>query len=378
MSEYSSSRRRLLFVVNVGWFFLSHRLALAIAAARDYEVHVACGIENPAEAEKIRMHGLQFHRLDLVRSSLSPMGALRVMWQLREVIALVRPDIVHLVAVKTVLLGGLVARFMRVPRVICAFSGLGAAFTARTWASRIAQRMLLRLYRLALGGKGAIAIFQNDEDRCVFTSANAISVQRTVVIRGVGVDLTEFPVTPEPTGTPVVVLATRMLRDKGVVEFAGAARRLLSAGIKATFVLAGAPDPANPSSLTAAELIELASVPGMEWRGHVSNMPALLASASIVCLPSYREGLPKVLVEAASAGRAIVATNVPGCRDVVVDGKTGLLVPPRDVVSLADALRSLIECREARSRMGANGRELMERFFDERDVIASVLQLYAH
>jgi glycosyltransferase involved in cell wall biosynthesis len=374
--------RRVLFVVNVGWFFLSHRLALARAAmARGCEVHLACGIEQPWERERIAAEGIVLHELPLRRSSGSAAGALRVMRAVAKMLAEVKPQVVHLVALKVVLLAGLVTRRVPGRRIIAAFSGLGHLFTDEGTKARVARALIMPWFRIALRGESCVALFQNADDLAVFTAAGAVPERRTRLIRGVGVDLSRFDAQAVPEGdadggTPCVVLPARVLREKGVREFAAAARELRTRGYRWDFVLAGDPDPENPSSLSPEEIARLEQDCGVRALGHVDDIPSLLARASIVCLPSYREGMPKALAEAAAAGRPIVATDVPGCREAVVPGRNGLLVPPRDAGALAAALETLLRDPALRRSMGGESRAIAEERFDERVLISNTLSLY--
>jgi len=231
-------------------------------------------------------------------------------------------------------------------------------------------------YRLALSDKRTRVIFQNPDDIREFVEAGVVAPGQVCLIGGSGVDLELFFPCPEPPGVPQVVLPARMLRDKGVIEFAEAARVLRSQGIAARFLLAGMRDEENPASLETRELRRLERETGVEWLGHVADMPALYRSASVVCLPSYREGLPKVLIEACAAGRPIVTTDVPGCRQVVTEGVNGLLSRPRDVASLAAALGALLRDPDMRSRLGAAGRRRAETEFDVRLIVRATLELY--
>jgi glycosyltransferase involved in cell wall biosynthesis len=349
--------------------------------ARGCEVHLACGIEQPWERERIAAEGIALHELSLRRSSGSAAGALRVMRELSATVAALRPDVVHLVALKVVLLGGLVVPRRPGRRIVAAFSGLGHLFTDEGGRARVARAIIMPWFRLALRGESCVALFQNADDQAVFTRPGAVPERRTRLIRGVGVDLARFdpravPVGEGDGGTPCVVLPARVLREKGVREFAAAARELRARGHRWEFLLAGDPDPENPSSLSAAEIAALERDCGVRALGHVEDIPGLLARASVVCLPSYREGMPKALAEAAAAGRAIVATDVPGCREAVVPGRNGLLIPPRDAGALARALEQLLGDPALRQRMGRESRALAEERFDERVLISNTLELY--
>jgi len=368
------SAPRLLFVVNVDWFFLSHRLPIALAA-RDagYDVHLATALTGPAEA--IKAHGITLHPLHIDRRSAGPWNAW-VLW--RDMVRLMRqlrPDVVHLVTIKPVLLGGLAARETRVPQVIAAISGLGFIFTARGVLARLRGLVVARLYRIALARKGVRVIFQNADDQALLQRHAGIRDEQVVRIRGSGLDVAAWPQKPLPPGPPVVLMAARLLIDKGVREFVEAAQRL-KGHQGARFVLVGGPDPGNPTSITTAQLNQWVASGAIEWWGHRSDMAEVLASAHVVVLPSYREGLPRGLIEAAASGRAVVTTDVPGCRDAIEAGSTGLLVPARDGQALAEAVRSLLDDPARCAAMGEAGRRLATEAFDVSSVIERHLALY--
>ncbi len=368
---------RLLIVVNVGWFFLSHRLPVALAAKRaGYDVHVACGVDAEEEARTIRSYGIEFHRLSLQRANRSPLSELRVLRELLRLYRSVDPQVVHHVTIKPVLYGGMICRAMFRGRIVQAISGLGYLFTTRSIAGGAMRRLAKWAYRVALSGKNTRVIFQNRDDMAVFVSQGLVPGANAVLIRGSGVDLERFRPVREAPGPVTVLLPARMLRDKGVYEFLGAAAELRKRNVSARFVLAGGIDSGNPEGIPVDELQRAAMAAGVEWWGQRSDMVEVLASAHIVCLPSYREGLPMALLEAAAAGKPMVATNVPGCREVVLEGITGLLVPPRQVLPLADCLQTLIGEPALRMTMGQAARRLCEAEFGVESVVRSTLELY--
>lgn len=366
--------RRLLFVVNVDWFFLSHRLPLALAA-RDagFEVHVATRLTGAASA--IEGHGLVLHPLALDRRGQSPIDALRLLFALLSLLRRLRPQVVHLVTIKPVLIGGLAARLCRVPRVVAAISGLGFVFTSRGWLARMRRGAVSLLYRLALGHPAVRVIFQNGDDLAMLQRHIRLRAGQAVLVRGSGIDLVVWPALPLPAGPPLVVMASRLLVDKGVREFAGAAR-LLAGRAGARFVLVGDVDDGNPASLQRDEVMRWQSEGILQWWGHRKDMQAVLAQAHIVVLPSYREGLPRVLIEAAACGRAVVTTDAPGCRDAIRPGVTGLLAAPGDTRSLAACIEELLTDPVRRDRMGRAARQWSEEVFDLRDVVRAHLSLY--
>lgn len=367
--------RTLLFVVNVDWFFLSHRLPIALEARRQgYSVHIATGLTD--KLDELQRHGLVVHPLALDRSSTGLGNAWRTMMQLWQVFRAVRPNVVHLVTIKPVLLGGLVARLTGEPAVVAAVSGLGFVFVARGAKAMVRRWLVGGLYRVALGHRNLRVIFQNPDDRASISRLAHLSSSKIEMIRGSGVDLTQYVHTPLPPGVPVVVLAARLLADKGVREFVQAARLLRQQGVAARFCLVGSVDPANPASLTDVELAQRASEGVVELWGQRTDMPEVLRAAHVVVLPSYREGLPKVLLEAAACGRAVVTTDVPGCSDAIDPGVTGVLVPVRNAAALADAIKCLISDPARCQSMGDAGRALAESAFDVRQVVAAHMRIY--
>lgn len=368
-------KKKLLFVVNVDWFFISHRLPIALSAINSgFEVHLATGITDKLAI--LHSYDLKVHPLGLVRDGVGVLNAFQTLLDLKMIIKKVNPDIVHLVTIKPVLLGGLVARWMRVPALVSAVSGLGYVFMANGWVARVRLRIVKNLYRLAFGHSNQVVIFQNPDDREILIDVTNLPEEKAVIIRGSGVDLMQFFVLPEVVGQPVVLFPARLLADKGVFEFVAAAKLLRSQGKDARFVLAGAVDTANPTSVSQNQLDGWVKEGIVEHWGYCTDMPKALASANLVVLPSYREGLPKVLLEAAACGRAVVTTDVPGCRDAIVSCLTGILVPVRDVVHLAAAIEILITKPEKRKAMGLAGRKLAEREFDVNAVVDKHLSIY--
>jgi len=370
-----SSSRRLLYLVTEDWYFCSHRLPLAMAArSAGYEVSVATRVTEHGQA--IRDAGLDLIPLKLSRRSHNPLRELASIAQIAAVYRRTRPHIVHQVAVKPVLYGSLAARITGVPAVVNALAGMGYLFSSSERKARVLRPLVESAYRALLNRANSRLIVQNPDDLALLQARGIADPTRTVMIRGSGVDLSMFAAAPGPPGVPVVVLPARMLRDKGVVEFVDAARRLRSQGVAARYALVGEPDPENPASVAPEQLRQWVSEGVVEWWGWRDDMAEVFRDCHIVCLPSYREGLPKALIEAAAAGRAIVTCDVPGCREVVRDGDNGLLVPARDSQALADALARLLTDPSLRARMGARGRVRAEAEFSLDAVIERTLAVY--
>ena len=368
--------KRLLFLLNDAPFFVTHRLAVAIAArAVGFEVHVAVPFEARAAAT-IRAAGILLHDVPLRRGARAPAGELRLIAAYWRLIGTLQPDVVHAVTMKPVLYGGLVARLRGVTAVVHAVTGLGYLFVSAGPLAWLQRKLVLALYRLSLGHPNARAIFQNPDDRDLFLRRRVVRPDSTVMIRGCGVDTREFPYTPEPPGPPLVLFPARIIGDKGVREFVSAARILKDFGVKATFRLLGRTDPDNPTNVAESEVRAWEAEGVVEWRGFSTEMPIELALSHVVCMPSYREGLPRVLIEAAAVGRPIVTTDVPGCREVVRDGDNGVLVPVRDPVALAKALRRLLDDKRLRAAMGARGRARVMAEFSVESFVADSLAVY--
>ena len=369
--------KSLLFVVNAMWFFLSHRLAIAMGASRlGYKVHVAGDFESRNEILELESHDIQFHHVPMVRGPGSPLSDLLLPFRLWSLYRRIRPTIIHHVTAKPIIFGSLAARFIPRSRVVNAVSGLGYAFSSQDIAARLVRWPMRIAYRLLLSGRRSYQIFQNTADQEALFGGDR-PTRHWVFIPGSGVDLDVFQATPQSSGDPMVLLPARMLRDKGIAEYCEAASMVRKAIPTARFVMAGRLDPENPAGLSEGTIGELCKATGAEWIGESMQMPQLMERATLVCLPSYREGLPKALVEACAAGRPIVTTDVPGCRDVVRHGIEGLLVPPRNAGALAAAIQTLLANGEIRDAMGKNARLRAEAEFDVRKIVARTLEVYA-
>jgi glycosyltransferase involved in cell wall biosynthesis len=367
---------RLLIVVNYAEFFLSHRLGVALEARRrGFDVHIA-GQDGPRVPE-VRANGLPFHVLPRMRGPGSPLREAGTVIALTRLYRRVRPDLVHHVSIKPVLYGTLAARAARVPAVVNAISGLGSVFVASGPSARLRRSLVEAGYALALRHPRMRTIVQNTDD-WTFLAKVARQPEETLrLIAGSGVDVNLFRPVPEArVGPALVVLPARMLGDKGVREFVAAARLLRADGHHARFALVGGTDPDNPSAVLEAEIRDWVAEGAVEWWGHRDDMVDVYAAAHVVCLPSYREGLSKALIEACASGRPIVTTDVPGCRDVVQDGVNGLLVPARNAPSLARALARLLTDPQLRTTMASHGRRRAEIEFGLDSVLDAHMQLY--
>lgn len=360
---------RLLFVVTEDWYFVSHRLELAIAAKRagfDVTVVTRCGDRRKA----IEDAGIGTVPFAMDRRGLNPLALGREAWSLATVLRRERPDVVHLVALRPVVIGGLAVRLAGIAGVVSAVTGMGFLFTdggRLPWIRRTVQSALPWLLSRGL------TIVQNADDLQQLATFG-LPAARMRLIPGAGVDTARFAPQPVPEGPPVVMMASRLLWDKGVGEFVAAARLLR--GRRVRFVLVGDLDAENPASITEADLRQWVDEGAVEWWGYSTDMAKTLALADLVCLPSYREGFPKALLEAMACGKACITTDVPGCREAVRHGDNGLLVPVKDPAALAAAIGKLLDQPSARERMAARGRERVLAEFSQERVIEATLSVY--
>ncbi len=371
----SAKSPRLLFFVTEDWYFCSHRLPIAIAAKQaGFDVWVLT--REMAHGDVIRGAGLTLFPITLTRGGIHPLRELALL--LRVVLAYrqIRPDIVHHVAMKPVIYGSIVARVIRGARVVNALGGMGYMFTSRDLTARLLRPIAEFWLGLALRRKGSVTLLQNPDDLTLLCGLGIVKRDSVSLIPGSGVDTRRFHPVPPPAGAITVVLAARMLRDKGVLEFVEAARQLGGLSPTLRFVLAGDNDPSNPASISSQQLRAWVAEGVVEWWGWRDDMAAVYQSAHIACLPSYREGLPKSLQEAASCGLPIVTTDVPGCREVVRAEQNGILIPHRDATALAKALARLIADAPLRAKMGEKSREIAEREFSIQNVVAHTLETY--
>ena len=366
---------RLLIFVSEDWYFWSHRLPIAQAALEaGYDVALLTRVS--AHGEQIIEQGIRLIPIEFSRSGKNPLGEWRTLLELVRVFRKEKPDILHCVAIKPVLYGSLAAKLAGIRRIVNAVAGLGHIFTAQNRNPAI-KLIVVMAFRFLLKG-GCKVITQNPDDSKLLIDLKAVLPNQIVLIRGAGVDLEKFTPSNTPAGIPIVMFAARLLWEKGAREFVEAAKILRGRGVEARFVIVGAPDNENHSAIPQAQLDAWATEPNVECWGKRADMHRVLSECEVFCLPSYYgEGVPKVLLEAAAAGKALVTTDMPGCREVVIPGVNGLQVEPRNPIALATAIRTLLSDRELCSRMGKESRALAESEFDVERVKKQTIALYA-
>ena len=375
--------RRLLYVINEAYFFMAHRLpAVKAVEGLDFEIHVAAPRSHtwaPTDFDLSQLSdaGFIYHELPLSRRGLNPFQELRTIFALWRMYDRLRPDMVHHLTIKPIIYGGIAARLAGVPVVIASVTGLGQIFVADGILAAALRKLVVWLYKLAAKHPRFRALVENPDDRATLDRLGAVPRHLTTVINGTGVPVDKFSPKPLPVGSPIIVLASRMIREKGIEDFVAAAAIVRQRGSEARFVLVGDSKADNPRSIPEAQLREWDRSGIIEWWGRREDIPNVFAQASVVCLPTrYGEGIPRSLIEAASCARPLVATDAPGCREIVRNEENGLLVPIGDQLALANALERLIDDPALRLRMGNLGREIVCKNFSVETVTGQTRAVY--
>ncbi|MCK5682291.1 glycosyltransferase family 4 protein [bacterium] len=372
----------ILFLVTDDWFFLMHRKALALAA-QDAGFQVLVATAPGPKVKEIEGLGFTHYPLKMRRASRNPFREVVGLFDLVKLYRCLQPDIVHQVSIKPIIYGSLAAQIAGVPAVVNAVTGLGFVFIAGGRLKNILRSLVEAAYRFVGKRTGVRFLFENPDDLDHFLKKQIIASEKAVLILGSGVDVKRFkpqvsrPESESGTKKPVVLLAARLLWHKGIREFVEAARILLCKGVEAQFWLAGMPDSSNPAAVPVSRLLFWHRQGNIRWLGFQKDMPALYQQADVVCLPTrYREGIPVTLLEAAASGKPLVATDMPGCREIVRSGENGFLVVPGDISDLVAALEKLLLDVQLRDEFGLNGRRLVENGFSDKKVISDTFAVY--
>lgn len=370
---------RILFFANTDWYLYNFRRSLALAVKS--RGHTVLLVSPPGKyGEQLRAMGFEWIPAPMDRRSLNPLRELMLIVWLARLIWKEHVDVIHGFTIKAAVYGALAARMAGVTRRVASITGLGYVFTSDDTRARVLRPIVKFLMRLALGGEQARLILQNADDVQLFGQSGWVDASHVVLIPGSGVDCCRFTAELRKQDTPTlamrVLLPARLLWDKGVAEYVAAARELRRSGRNIEFLLAGMPDPGNPSAVPEEVIRHWEEEGVVRWLGHVEDMPALFHAVDVVVLPSYREGLPKGLIEAAACELPLVTTRVPGCREVVDDGVNGLLVPVKDPQALARAIARLHDDAHLRVAMGHAARERVLERYDEQIIIKKTLDVY--
>ena len=370
---------RLLFVVNVDWYFRLHWLSRVRACqAAGYEIHLCCQFSNDDKLRQLQDSGIHCHPMSLARTSLNPLNEVRSLVQLRRVVRRVRPDLVHTITIKVNLYGGLAATAFAIP-LVSTVAGRGWVFSDSSLKARTITHIVNWLYRRIFRHGKTRIIFENPCDRDYFVQHNLLQSAQTRVILGAGVDLVQFPLIDNGQMQDATLLfASRMLKSKGLDTLVAACDLLEARGQKVRLRVAGILDERQADALPLAQIEQWANVGKIEWLGTRDDMPALIGESMLVALPTrYGEGVPRILIEAAACGRALLATDVSGCREIVSHGNNGFLISPQaEIEEWADAIGDLLRDRDQVIAMGLNGRRLVEENFSDARVCEDTLELY--
>ena len=367
----------LLFLVTEDWYFCLHRLPIA-RAARDAGFRVIVATQVRDHGELLAREGFEVIPMRWTRGSLNPLHMLSELRQIMTIYRERQPDLVHHVALRPSLYGSMAAALTGVAPVLNNLAGLGLAFSSRGILNGFMRAVLTRAFKWLFGRPGSCTVVENSDDQAFLVDKAGLAAGSVILIRGIGVDTERFAPTLEPKGdVPVVTLVSRMLWPKGIGELVQAARILRERGVAVRIRLVGTPDTTSRVAVPAGQLAQWQAEGLVEWLGHRDDIPELWRTSNIAVLPSYyREGVPRSLLEAAACGRAIVTTDMPGCREIVEHGVNGLLVPPRDASALADAIAQLAADAAMRRRMGQAGRALVEKVFSEESTVEQTLAVY--
>lgn len=370
--------KKLLFIVNVDWYFQLHWLPRAIAAKKSgFDVIVATHFTAPSIRTELRKLGFSLVPLFLDRKSINPVNNLKTKQRIAKLVDRIQPDIVHSITVKPNVYSGFICSRRNLCQVM-SVTGLGLTFSSKKTKARLSKKIITRLYRKVAQNPNSHILFENEDDRALFSNLRIADRSRLSVISGAGVDLTEYSYQKEVDNScPIILFAARMLWDKGLADLIAAAAILRKKGVKLELKVAGILDNQSSAAISELQIKKWHKQGDINWLGEIKDMPKLIAQSNIVCLPTtYGEGVPRVLIEAAAIGRAIVTTDVNGCREIVLNNKSGVLVPPRDPVALAAALERLVLNKQTRIEFGLQSRQLVEEKFCQKIVIKRTRAIY--
>lgn len=370
-------KQKLLLLVNVDSFFISHRIEIGLAAIKKgYEVHVGC-LLTKNNKNFLKKKGFLVHNVNFHRSSLNVFSFFKNLLEIYFLFKRIKPNIVHLISVKPAILGGIVCRILKVPSVVFSITGLGSLYLSESFLFKFCKLAINQMYKLVFMHDNVKIIFQNKSDLGYFKKKINLDIKKTILIKGSGVSLKKYFPTQIPSGRPVVLMASRFLKDKGIFEFVNSAKILKEKKINAEFVLVGLEDPHNPSHISSFTIENWVKKKLISNWGYQKNMNKILSKSSVVVLPSYGEGFPKIIMEAAACSRAVITTNVPGCRDAVKPNITGILVPVKNSKALANAIIHLLKNKSKLREMGKKGLVYAKKNFGIQGIVAKNLDIYS-
>jgi glycosyltransferase involved in cell wall biosynthesis len=376
-------KKKIVYLVNHVAFFVSHRLPLAIHAKKNgYQVVLVTGLAGSnsmeTEAQKLlKKYDIEHIRVRMSVSSFNILTEFIGVLELTYNLIRIKPSIIHAVSTKGIIYGGILARLLRIKSLVISYAGMGYLFTGNTDSKlKVFQFIFILLQKFILKHKNLRVIIQNNDDKKFLINHNIVKKKYIVFIKGSGVNLKKFAFSPIKQAEKIVLFPSRLLRNKGVIEFLEASKILSKKYPDWRFVLAGSIDYVHPTSISLEDINNFIKIKNIEWVGHQTNILKLYKKSSIVCLPSYREGMPKSLIEAAAVGRPVVTTNAVGCKESVLNKKTGIIVPTKNIDKLAQGIETLIRNKKLRYKYGKDARIFAEKSFDLEDVKDKVQDIY--
>jgi glycosyltransferase involved in cell wall biosynthesis len=371
------NQKKVVFFINVDWYFNLHWVNRARKALENgYQVHVVTNFISKKIKTQLMHEGFYCRHISFDRKSLNPFSIIKTTLHFFFIILSIKPDILHCITVKANLIGGTVARLFNIP-VIFSVTGLGTSFSSNRISSLFARNLVVKAFKWVARGARYRIIFENNDDKATFNKLKIGHPDCLLVIKGAGVDINLFSFSSKFPVNPVVFFAARLLWDKGLDNLIEASKILRSRGRNFTIKVAGIIDKQNINAIDEKQIIKWHEHGLIEWLGQRNDMASLLSHSSMVVLPTtYGEGIPRILIEAASTGRPIIGTDVSGCREIIRHGYNGFLVPPSDPEKLADAIDELLLDSRKQIQFGSNGRLMVEQEFTEKKVIAETFAVY--
>ncbi len=366
---------KIFLVSNTDWYLYRFRLSLG-KDLLEYGMEPVFISPFGKYVEKIRAAGIRWLEWNVERRSYFPSQELISVFRFMNLLRVEKPALIHNHTIKPVFYGSLSARLVHFPNVVNSITGRGYLFLGNTLSLRITRKIVIPVYRFVTDNPNYVTIFENQDDLGYFKSFGSFSHTHNVIIPGVGVDIHYYQPTPEPNEIPVIAYVGRLLWDKGVQTFVEAAKVLKQKGIKVRMVLIGSTDPGNPTSIPEKIIHHWVQSGDVEWWGWQEEMPQVYKQCNIIVIPSLGEGLSTTLLEAMASKRAVIATDVPGCRDVIQDKGTGILVPPNEPIAIADAITKLINSPNLRYQFATAGRLLIEKLYTTQHINQLTLQTY--
>ena len=368
-------KNKIIFLVNGDSFFISHRLLIAKKLLLEgYEVHIATEFSN--HRKMLSKMGFKLHNISFNKNSVNLLKTILPIFQIFFLIRKIKPNIIHLISLKPIILGGLVSLISPVNSMVISITGLGSMFIKNGIFSRIRENIFILLYRVVFLFPNFKVILQNNDDLKYQIKKANLKKNKTEIIKGSGVDLNTVKFTKIPENQPIILMACRIIGDKGILEYIKSIQYLKKYNFKGKFYLAGNIDFTNPSAIKESTINHWHQKKIVNYIGYQNDISKIIKKSTIVVLPSYREGFPKILMEAAACGRPVITTNVPGCKDAVINNITGILIPPKNYIALANAIKNILNNKKKLKKIGKAARKHALENFDVNDVVSHHLHIY--